>query len=217
MPVHHCCSGSWSLGRFWVQWQEPAQQNSPATIWSQSGCLSISKALYCTSLVLLSTAACQQTDDLINEKAKSLWCYAQKELKALLALLGGLSFPCWKQLQQLCKKSSRGCCQSISVSPCLLLSLRSSLHMTLPNPPLGFPLTEGQPGRIYPSEIKGGKKRSQWGLAEERLHIQAWTPGQAHRSRDFQHCQLPFTHTNIIDTDRSFFYEWKMKIWTLLG
>lgn len=83
MPVHHCCRGSWSLGRFWVQRQEPAQQNSPAPIWFQSGCLSVSKAPYCTSPVLLSTAARQQTDDLINETAKSLWCYAQKELKAL--------------------------------------------------------------------------------------------------------------------------------------
>ncbi len=39
--------------------------------------------------------------------------------------------------------------------------------MTLPNPPLGFPLTEGQPGRIYPSEIKRRKEekpmRASWG------------------------------------------------------
>lgn len=90
MPVHQWCSGSWSLGRFCVQRQEPAQQNSPATIWSQSGCLSISKV---PLPYITRAAARQQTDDLINERAKSLWCYAQKELKALLAQLGGLSFP----------------------------------------------------------------------------------------------------------------------------
>lgn len=48
MPVQCCCNGSWSLGRFWVQWQEPTQQNSPATIWFQSGCPGISKAPYCS-------------------------------------------------------------------------------------------------------------------------------------------------------------------------
>ena len=41
---------------------------------------------------------------------------------------------------------------SLSVS----LSLSLSLNMTLPNPPLGFSLTEGQSSRIYPSEIKSG-------------------------------------------------------------
>lgn len=48
--MHQWCS--WSLGRFWVQWQEPAQQNPTATIWIQSHCLSITKAARCTSLLL---------------------------------------------------------------------------------------------------------------------------------------------------------------------
>lgn len=103
MPVHQWCSGNWSLGRFWVQRQEPAQQNSPATIWSQSGCLSVSKALL---LFIPRAAARHHTHDLNAERAKSLWRRTQRELGELLSPLGGFCFVahCREQQERLCKK-----------------------------------------------------------------------------------------------------------------
>lgn len=107
MPVHQWCSGNWSLGRIWVQRQEPAQQNSPATIWSQSGRLSVSKA---PLLFVPRAAARHHTHDLNAERAKSLWRRSQRELWELLSPLGGLCLVahCWKQQERLCKKKKKG-------------------------------------------------------------------------------------------------------------
>lgn len=103
-------------------------------------------------------------------------------------------------------------------SPC------PSLHTTLPNPPLGFFFLQrkSSEAEFIRLRSKGGgmeKKRSQRGQAEERLHIQAWTPGQTHRSTDFQHWQLPFKHRNITDRSGLCSFYWSRnenepKFWT---
>lgn len=56
---------------------------------------------------------------------------------------------------------------SLSILVCcsLYVPIPLSLHTTLPNLPLGFPLTERQPGRIYPSEIKRGEEKKPMGAS----------------------------------------------------
>lgn len=84
-----------------------------------------------------------------------------------------------------------------------------------------FPLTEEQPSRIYPSEIKRGneKKKSQEERSEERLHIQAWTLVQGPRSIDFHH-SLCTVSTSVLNTDKKinicFYLQWKKKTEMLL-
>lgn len=101
--------------------------------------------------------------------------------------------------------------------PCLLPSLCPSLHMTLPNPPLGFLLTEGQPGRIYPSEIKRGKEKKPMGASWGKIAY----PGVNPRTGE-QVNRLPALTASILahqhhrQRDQSF-YKWKLKMKTLLG
>lgn len=121
----------------------------------------------------------------------------------------------WTALMQFVQTKGETFCGAFSLSPLTLIfslfprllpSLHPSLHMTLSNPPLGFPLTEGQPGRIYTSEIKKGERRKKKKKANvgalrkdciSRREPQDRHTGQQTASTDTR--QLPFMHTRQRD------------------
>lgn len=72
--------------------------------------------------------------------------------------------------------------------------------MTLPNPPLGFPPTEGAPRQNLSVWDQRGEEKEANGAKLRKDCISRREPSdEAKRSRDFQHWQLAFTHTNISD------------------
>lgn len=74
--------------------------------------------------------------------------------------------------------------------------------MTLPNPALGFPLKEGQSGRIYPSEIKRRKEKEPMGASRRKDCISSREPqdghtGQQTSNTDSLHSRTPTLEREI--------------------
>ena len=93
---------------------------------------------------------------------------------------------------------------------CILSALCPSLHTTLPNPPLSFSLTEEQPSRIYPSEIKRGKGKKKakriWGKIAHPS-VNPCTGTQVNRLPSFK--QYTFNFCTQHWQKRSTYLKWK--------
>lgn len=97
-----------------------------------------------------------------------------------------------------------------ALHPCLLPSPCPSLQMTLPNPALGFPLKEGQSGRIYPSEIKRRKEKEPMGASQRKDCISSREPqdghtGQQTSNTDSLHSRTPTLEREISHMFLGFF------------
>lgn len=92
-----------------------------------------------------------------------------------------------------------------ALHPCLFPSPCPSLHMTLPNPRLGFPL-EGQPCRIYPSEIKRGKEKKPLGASKRKDCISRREPQDRHTGQQTSNTDSLDSCTPTSQRDHSYVF-----------